>query len=76
MNGFLGFDATGLTPLCRVGAGSGNMVGPLTATLGNAAIFGATPNLLTDAGSPPGAYTNLFLSNDQVGSLIDDLIKR
>jgi len=28
--------------------------------------------LLTDAGSPVGAYTNLFLSSDQVGALIDD----
>jgi hypothetical protein len=52
-NGFLGFDATGLIPQCRVGAGAGNMLGPLSATLGNAAVFGATPNLLTDAGSPP-----------------------
>src|SRR5712672_3114153 len=32
----------------------------------------AFEKLLTDAGSPAGAYTNLFLSNDQVGALIDD----
>src|SRR5205809_7782903 len=32
----------------------------------------AFEQLLTDAGSPAGAYTNLFLSNDQVGTLIDD----
>jgi succinate-semialdehyde dehydrogenase/glutarate-semialdehyde dehydrogenase len=32
----------------------------------------AFEQLLTDAGSPAGAYTNLFLSNDQVGALIDD----
>jgi succinate-semialdehyde dehydrogenase/glutarate-semialdehyde dehydrogenase len=32
----------------------------------------AFEQLFTDAGSPAGAYTNLFLSNDQVGELIDD----
>ena len=32
----------------------------------------AFEQLFTDAGSPAGAYTNLFLSNDQVGALIDD----
>jgi succinate-semialdehyde dehydrogenase/glutarate-semialdehyde dehydrogenase len=32
----------------------------------------AFEQLFTDAGSPPGAYTNLFLSNEQVGILIDD----
>jgi len=32
----------------------------------------AFEQLLTDAGSPAGAYTNLFLSNDQVATLIDD----
>src|SRR5258706_1880943 len=32
----------------------------------------AFEQLLTDAGLPAGAYTNLFLSNDQVGTLIDD----
>src|SRR5712672_1884972 len=32
----------------------------------------AFEKLLTDAGSPAGAYTNLFLSSDQVGALIDD----
>ena len=32
----------------------------------------AFEQLLADAGSPAGAYTNLFLSNDQVGTLIDD----
>jgi len=30
----------------------------------------AFEQLFTDAGSPAGAYTNLFLSNDQVGALI------
>jgi len=32
----------------------------------------AFEKLFTDAGAPPGAYTNLFLSNEQVGMLIDD----
>jgi succinate-semialdehyde dehydrogenase/glutarate-semialdehyde dehydrogenase len=32
----------------------------------------AFEQLFTDAGSPAGTYTNLFLSNDQVGVLIDD----
>src|SRR5260370_25046472 len=32
----------------------------------------AFEQLFTDAGSPAGAYTNLFLSNDQVAALIDD----
>jgi succinate-semialdehyde dehydrogenase / glutarate-semialdehyde dehydrogenase len=32
----------------------------------------AFEQLFTDAGSPTGAYTNLFPSNEQVGSLIDD----
>ena len=32
----------------------------------------AFEQLFTDAGSPAGAYTNLFLSSDQVGTLIDD----
>jgi succinate-semialdehyde dehydrogenase / glutarate-semialdehyde dehydrogenase len=32
----------------------------------------AFERILTEAGLPAGAYTNLFLSNDQVGMLIDD----
>ncbi len=33
----------------------------------------AFEQLLHDAGAPPGAYTNLFISTDQVAGLIDDL---
>lgn len=32
----------------------------------------AFEKILSDAGLPKGAYTNLFLTNDQVGTLIDD----
>ena len=32
----------------------------------------AFEQLFTDAGAPRGVYTNLFLSGDQVGALIDD----
>jgi succinate-semialdehyde dehydrogenase / glutarate-semialdehyde dehydrogenase len=32
----------------------------------------AFEQLFNDAGSPAGAYTNLFLSSDQVGTLIED----
>ena len=32
----------------------------------------AFEQLFTDAGAPRGVYTNLFLSSDQVGTLIDD----
>jgi succinate-semialdehyde dehydrogenase/glutarate-semialdehyde dehydrogenase len=32
----------------------------------------AFEQLLTDAGAPRGVYTNLFVSGDQVGALIDD----
>jgi succinate-semialdehyde dehydrogenase / glutarate-semialdehyde dehydrogenase len=32
----------------------------------------AFEKLLHDAGAPPGAYTNVFLSNEQVSALIDD----
>src|SRR5215216_4343658 len=32
----------------------------------------AFEQLFTDAGSPAGAYTNLFLSGEQIGALIDD----
>lgn len=32
----------------------------------------AFEQLFTDAGAPSGVYTNLFLSSDQVGTLIDD----
>lgn len=32
----------------------------------------AFEQLFTDAGAPTGAYTNLFISSDQVGRLIDD----
>jgi succinate-semialdehyde dehydrogenase/glutarate-semialdehyde dehydrogenase len=32
----------------------------------------AFQRILTEAGLPAGAYTNLFLSNEQVGTLIDD----
>jgi succinate-semialdehyde dehydrogenase / glutarate-semialdehyde dehydrogenase len=32
----------------------------------------AFERILTEAGLPAGAYTNLFLSNEQVGTLIDD----
>lgn len=57
VNAFIGFDSTGSTPICRVGAGSGNMVGPGTATPGNAAVFGATPNVLADGGGAPAIKT-------------------
>jgi hypothetical protein len=39
-NAFLGFDSTGLNPLCRVGAGTGNVVGPATSTVNHLAAFG------------------------------------
>jgi succinate-semialdehyde dehydrogenase/glutarate-semialdehyde dehydrogenase len=32
----------------------------------------AFEGLLSDAGVPPGAYTNLFVSKDQIGRIIDD----
>src|SRR5271155_2113395 len=32
----------------------------------------AFEQLFVDAGAPSGAYTNVFLSNDQVANLIDD----
>jgi succinate-semialdehyde dehydrogenase/glutarate-semialdehyde dehydrogenase len=32
----------------------------------------AFEQLMTDAGAPPGAYTNLFISKDQVTQVIDD----
>ena len=32
----------------------------------------AFERLMLDAGAPPGAYTNLFISKDQVASVIDD----
>ena len=32
----------------------------------------AFQQLFTDAGAPRGAYTNLFVSSDQVGALLDD----
>jgi succinate-semialdehyde dehydrogenase/glutarate-semialdehyde dehydrogenase len=32
----------------------------------------AFENILHDAGAPPGTYTNVFLSNEQVSALIDD----
>ena len=32
----------------------------------------AFQQLFTDAGAPSGAYTNLFVSSDQVGALLDD----
>jgi len=32
----------------------------------------AFEGLLSDAGAPPGAYTNLFVSKDQIGRIIDD----
>jgi succinate-semialdehyde dehydrogenase/glutarate-semialdehyde dehydrogenase len=32
----------------------------------------AFERILAEAGLPPGVYTNLFLSNEQVGTLIDD----
>ena len=32
----------------------------------------AFEQLFTDAGAPPGVYTNLFISSDQIGALIDD----
>ena len=41
-NAFLGFDSTGLNPLCLVGAGSGNVVGPATSTVNHLAAFGNT----------------------------------
>jgi hypothetical protein len=50
---FLGFDATGLIPLCLAGGpGSGNVVGPAISTDGDFALFnGATGALLKDAPS-------------------------
>jgi len=32
----------------------------------------AFEGLLSEAGAPPGAYTNLFVSKDQIGRIIDD----
>ena len=32
----------------------------------------AFEGLLSDAGAPPGVYTNLFVSKDQIGRIIDD----
>jgi hypothetical protein len=48
--GFLGFDATGLIPQCLPGgAGSGNVVGPASSTVGHFAIFNnTTGELLAD----------------------------
>ena len=36
----------------------------------------AFEQLLHDAGTPAGAYTNLFISKDQIGELIDDPLVR
>lgn len=56
-NGFLGFDSTGLNPLCVVGVGTGNVVGPAPSTVGHVAIFNNTiGTLLADSGL---AYTSL-----------------
>ncbi len=33
----------------------------------------AFERLIEEAGAPPGAYTNLFISKDQVGQVIDDV---
>jgi hypothetical protein len=56
---FLGFDGTGLNPQCKAGGpGSGNVTGPVTATPGDAAVFGSTPSQILDAGSPPALTAN------------------
>jgi len=40
VNGFLGFDATGLNPQCLAsGAGSGNVIGPVSSTINDLAIW-------------------------------------
>ena len=61
----LGSILTGLNPLCLAGgAGSGNVVGPVTSTSGHIATFGnTTGTLLADGGGPPAQTANAVSNN-------------
>ena len=70
-NAFLGFDSTGLNPLCRVGAaGSGNVVGPATSTVNHLAAFGNTTGsaLLDIALGTHLSIGSSMLSTDALGT--------
>lgn len=68
-NGFLGFDATGLNPICRAGgSGSGNVVGPVSSTVGHLAVFGnTTGNLIADGGVAPS--TAVYNAKDYINGV-------
>jgi len=69
-NAFLGFDSTGLNPLCRVGPGSGNVVGPATSTVNHLAAFGNTTGsaLLDIALGTHLSIGSSMLSTDALGT--------
>jgi len=71
VNGFLGFDETGLNPLCRAGgAGAGNVVGPVTSVDGHFALFnGTTGALLKDGGAPASIATSGSASDLVTGTV-------
>jgi Pectate lyase superfamily protein len=50
-NGFLGFDPTGLIPVCRTSSGTGNVLLPVTS--GDLACFNGTAGQMDDCGLPP-----------------------
>jgi hypothetical protein len=50
-NGFLGFDPTGLIPVCRTSSGTGNVLLPVTS--GDLACFSGTNGQMGDCGLPP-----------------------
>jgi hypothetical protein len=50
-NGFLGFDPTGLIPVCRTSSGTGNVLLPVTS--GDLACFSGTAGQMDDCGLPP-----------------------
>jgi len=83
VNGFLGFDATGLNPKClAAGAGSGNVIGPVSSTINDLAIWkdtightigdatgiSATPGGPLSVRSAVGTLNFDFQTNNAVGS--------
>lgn len=57
VNGFLGFDGTGLVPVCRSSGGTSNVTLPVVS--GNLPSFNGTTGLLADSGLPLAGLSGL-----------------
>ena len=70
-SGWLGFDVTGLNPVCRAGGtGSGNVTGPASSTVGHLATWSnVTGSAVLDSPLGAGTLTALAAAPDATGGL-------